>query len=137
MREREAAVVVVYDHEGRVLVLRRGPTAPWMPGRWNFPGGLVTPGESVQATAYRELAEETGFGVPQGSLRWALSYRPHVRVDVFTVRLDRRPRVTMPDREHDAYQWVLLPDVPLPVVPGLPLIVRKLTKQPWNLGRHL
>ncbi len=34
-----SVAVVVEDGQGRVLLLLRGPTDPWMPLRWNLPGG--------------------------------------------------------------------------------------------------
>ena len=51
-----AGVVCVRD--GEVLLIRRG-TPPRL-GEWSLPGGRVEWGESVQACALRELAEETG-----------------------------------------------------------------------------
>lgn len=51
-----AAALVATDAEGRVLLARRSDD-----GRWNVPGGWVSPGESVTETALRELWEETGW----------------------------------------------------------------------------
>lgn len=51
-----AGVVCVRDCE--VLLIRRG--APPRLGEWSLPGGRVEWGESAQACALRELAEETG-----------------------------------------------------------------------------
>lgn len=49
------AVVFRRTHDGvRLLVLRAY-------GNWDFPKGLVEPGESELETAKRELAEETGL----------------------------------------------------------------------------
>ncbi len=49
----EAAGGVVVDDRGAWLMIRRN-------GRWDLPKGHVEPGESVDACAAREIAEETG-----------------------------------------------------------------------------
>jgi len=58
-----AVSVMVPVYKKKVLILRRGPTAPWMPGAWNFPGGVVDPGESPHDAAVRECEEEAGLTV--------------------------------------------------------------------------
>ncbi len=54
------AAVVVFDARGRLLLVRRGPTAT-RSGRWAIPAGFVDYGEDVRAAAARELEEETGL----------------------------------------------------------------------------
>lgn len=54
-----SAVVIVNDD--KALILRRGISAPWMPGYWNLPGGISEPGESPYDTAIRECTEEAGI----------------------------------------------------------------------------
>ena len=62
MRERLAARVLLFDPEGRLLLLKgRLPSAPNAPGWWFTVGGGLEPGESVREAALREIAEETGF----------------------------------------------------------------------------
>lgn len=58
-----SASVIIEDRDGRVLLLLRGPTAPWMPMRWNLPGGMIEPGETPAIAAAREAREETGLRV--------------------------------------------------------------------------
>ena len=53
-------MTMVYDGHGRVLVLDR-VKSDW-PGL-TFPGGHVEPGESLVASAIREIYEETGLSV--------------------------------------------------------------------------
>lgn len=52
----------LYDAQGRVLIAER-PHGTHMAGRWEFPGGKVTPGEDERAALVRELAEELGIEV--------------------------------------------------------------------------
>ena len=60
-----AADCVVFDRQGRVLLIRRKNT-PYK-GRYALPGGFVDIGESVEDACRRELLEETG--VRAGPLR--------------------------------------------------------------------
>ena len=92
--------VIVGDLHGRVLLLLRGPTAPWMPNRWNVPGGKIESGESTVEAAMRETREETGLRV------YALS--PLARIgDLAVLHADDwAGRVRLGDREHTRASWV-------------------------------
>lgn len=67
---REAARAVILDPDRRILLIhfvdeRRG--ASW----WATPGGGIRPGETREAAALREVAEETGHtGLPLGPCIW-------------------------------------------------------------------
>ena len=52
----------LYDRAGRVLIAQR-PAGKHMAGRWEFPGGKVTAGESEREALLRELREELGISV--------------------------------------------------------------------------
>lgn len=56
------AAAVIVDEAGRVLVTQRMPKGH-LPGRWEFPGGKVEPGEDPEDAVVRELAEETSLTV--------------------------------------------------------------------------
>ncbi len=58
------AGAVIRDGEGRLLVIQRrnDPSR----GCWTLPGGRAEPGEALQETARREVAEETGLDVAIG-----------------------------------------------------------------------
>lgn len=66
MAHREDRVVltvdaVITDDEGRILLMERG-TDPFK-GTWVLPGGIVDPGETVEAACVREVEEEVGLQV--------------------------------------------------------------------------
>lgn len=69
---RQAARAVVLGPDDRVLLIRaRDPFNP-SKGEWlELPGGGMEPGESSEAAAQREIAEETGLvGVEVGPCVW-------------------------------------------------------------------
>lgn len=55
---RKAAGILWFSHQGRILLLKRGPRGAH-PGTWAFPAGGIEPGESAIDAACRELWEET------------------------------------------------------------------------------
>ena len=65
---RRFAAVVLVDRDGRVLLQERDEHAPIDPDRWGLAGGHVEAGEDFEATAYRELEEETGVRLEPGTL---------------------------------------------------------------------
>jgi len=76
------AAVVVRDGRGRILLVRRGPTAT-RPGLWSIPAGYVDYGEDVRAGAARELQEETGLTADIGPAVWvATNFHDPAKVTV-------------------------------------------------------
>ena len=66
------AAVVVFDDEGRVLMIRRGPGMT-QEGKWAIPAGFVHYGEEIREAAARELEEETGLIADVGDVVWVAS----------------------------------------------------------------
>lgn len=121
-----SAAVVIEDRDGRVLLLLRGPTAPWMPLRWDLPGGVVEPGETAAIAAAREVREETGLRVS------AIVPIEHARAidgarDVFYAR--RWTGRVQIDAEHVSHAWVPRAEAPYwDVVPTQRQVLRHLAQ---------
>jgi 8-oxo-dGTP diphosphatase len=58
--ESVACATIIFK-DNKILLLKRGNTAPWMPNKWNLPGGTLDKGESAVDCAKREALEETGL----------------------------------------------------------------------------
>jgi 8-oxo-dGTP pyrophosphatase MutT (NUDIX family) len=108
--ERSAGVVVVRraGQDWRLLVLRAYRN-------WDFPKGLIEPGEAPFAAAVREAREETG--IVDLAFRWGEEYRetePYARNKVARYYLAETDaeRLTLPVSpelgrpEHHEYRWV-------------------------------
>jgi 8-oxo-dGTP pyrophosphatase MutT (NUDIX family) len=65
---REAARILLFDEENRILLLRGHD--PFLPERswWFTPGGGLHDGETHRAGAAREVLEETGYAIPEEAL---------------------------------------------------------------------
>jgi len=75
MRERITVRVLLFDPDGRILLMKgRLPNRPQGPSAWFTVGGGADPGETLEACAFREIAEETGFtDVTLGPAIWRRS----------------------------------------------------------------
>lgn len=98
------AVGVVW-RDGKILITRRADHAH-QGGLWEFPGGKLEPGETVQAALRRELNEEVGILIDDAAPLIKIDYHyPDKRVilDVWQVH---RFSGTATAREGQPLQWV-------------------------------
>ncbi|MBR6044860.1 MAG: NUDIX domain-containing protein [Ruminococcus sp.] len=58
-----AAVSIISDSEGRILLVKRCDC-----GKWGIPGGLMEYGETLAQAAVREAREETGLEIELDAL---------------------------------------------------------------------
>lgn len=113
----EVAVGVLIDRAGRFLLTSR-PEGKVYSGHWEFPGGKLEPGETVEQALRRELIEELGITV--GTVhpwRVELVDYPHARVRLHFCKVhDWAGDFEM--RERQAMAWQNLPVTVVPVLPG-------------------
>lgn len=91
--------------DGKVLIARRSPHSK-LAGNWEFPGGKVEEGESLQECLKRELHEELGILTEIGAHLHSSEYKYEhgsFRIEAFKVSWiggDLRLK------EHDCVEWV-------------------------------
>ena len=118
----DVAVGVLVDGDGRFLLTSR-PKGKVYAGYWEFPGGKLEAGETVEAALKRELHEEIGIDI--GDVQpWRVEIvdYEHARVRLhFCKVFDWRGDFEM--RERQAMAWQDLPVRVAPVLPGtLPVL---------------
>lgn len=110
--ERDAA-----GRETRFLMTSRPPGKVYE-GHWEFPGGKVEQGETIEQALRRELVEELGITIGQAH-PWqteVMDY-PHAKVRLnFCKVYDWRGELEM--REGQQMAWQTLPVEVVPVLPG-------------------
>ena len=119
----DVAVGVLVDGQGRFLLTSR-PAGKVYAGYWEFPGGKLEPGESVEQALRRELHEELGITI--GAVHpWHVELvdYPHARVRLhFCKVFEWAGQFEM--RERQAMAWEELPVRSRPVLPGTVPVLR-------------
>jgi 8-oxo-dGTP diphosphatase len=119
----DVAVGVLLDADGRFLLTSRPPGKVYA-GHWEFPGGKVEPGETVEQALGRELHEELGITIGHAH-RWQVAVfdYPHALVKLhFCKVFDWSGRLEM--REGQSMAWQTLPVAVHPVLPGTVPVLR-------------
>jgi len=107
------AAGVMFTHGGRVLWLKRRPSAVHG-GRWGFPGGTIERGETPEQAARRETKEEIGLDYT-GPLTPLFVTRDGFQC--YGATLDKAVTPALND-EHTAARWAAFDDLPEPVIPS-------------------
>lgn len=113
----DVAVGVLLRTDGQFLLTSR-PEGKVYAGYWEFPGGKLEAGESVEQALRRELQEELGItiGAAQVWKTQMVDY-PHALVRLHFCKVwDWQDELQM--REGQSHAWQSLPVVVTPVLPG-------------------
>ena len=113
----DVAVGVLLQADGQFLLTSR-PEGKVYAGYWEFPGGKLEAGESVEQALRRELQEELGITIGAAQ-RWKTQMvdYPHALVRLHFCKVwDWQGELQM--REAQSHAWQTLPVAMTPVLPG-------------------
>jgi len=118
----DVAVGVLIGTDGRFLITSR-PAGKVYAGHWEFPGGKVEVGESIEAALQRELHEELGIAIgPAQAWKTTLHDYPHARVRLHFCKVFAWSGA-FEMREAQQMAWQTLPVEVAPLLPGtLPVL---------------
>jgi len=129
----EVAVGVLVQPDGRFLLTSR-PAGKVYAGYWEFPGGKLEAGESVEQALARELHEELGIEALEiQPWRSELVDYPHALVRLnFCKVMAWRGDLQM--REGQSCSWQELPVQKAPVLPGAVPVLQWLAEERVHTG---
>ena len=132
----DVAVGVLIDAAGNFLLTSR-PEGKVYAGYWEFPGGKVEPGESIEQALRRELHEELGITIGAAD-PWQVELMdyPHARVRLHFCKVrDWSGEFEM--REQQTMAWQTLPVAVAPVLPGTLPVLRWFAAERGHAGAPL
>lgn len=129
----DVAVGVLIDAGGRFLLSSRPPGKVYA-GAWEFPGGKIEPGETVEQALRRELHEELGIEIGVAEpWRTSLFDYPHARVRLHFCKVAEW-RGVFEMREGQRMAWQTLPVGVGPVLPGTVPVLAWLAEERGFVG---
>ncbi|WP_216797402.1 NUDIX domain-containing protein [Candidatus Vallotia tarda] len=122
----EVAVGIMLRKDKRFLLTQRPPSKPYG-GYWEFPGGKLGTGESIEDALARELHEELGVSVIK-SIRWRVLEHNYSNacVRLFFYKVIKW-NGNLSGREGQAFIWQTPPIAVAPLLPGMLIVIDWLT----------
>jgi A/G-specific adenine glycosylase len=103
-------VAVIHNQQGQILIDRR-PAEGLLGGLWEFPGGKLEPGETVEECIYREICEELGIEVAVGDRLISVDHTySHFHVTLHVHHCQHLSGDPQP-LECDEIRWVTLDEI--------------------------
>lgn len=102
----KVVTAAIIQDQGRFFVARRGPGEK-LAGLWEFPGGKVEPGETLQESLTREIKEELGVDARVGMVLAESQYK-YAHGEILLVGL--QTEIKSKDFKlsvHDKAEWLL------------------------------
>ena len=107
MKKHIEVVAAVIQRDGKYLAVQRGPAKlDYISHKWEFPGGKVEAGESLETAIERELQEELRVTVNELRFLTTVNYRYpdfHITMHCFLCQLGT-DNITL--TEHIDFRWL-------------------------------
>lgn len=114
------AVAVIVNNDNKILLLKRGEGAPWMPSKWALVGGGIEKGETPQQACEREILEETGLELKKFTKSFTIERHQDSIEHIFACRYEGDPTEITLDNENSNYGWYDVSEMEyLEIVPHL------------------
>ncbi|UDG82801.1 NUDIX domain-containing protein [Candidatus Vallotia lariciata] len=126
----ETAVGIILNKNNHFLLTRRPSGKPYE-GYWEFPGGKLKLGESVEDALARELYEELGITITNSVRCRVLEYNyPHIYARLFFCKIIEW-NGDLHSREGQEFIWQAPPVNITPLLPGV------LTMIDWLVAKQI
>ena len=124
----EVAVGILLRGDGAMLLSTRPPGKPYA-GYWEFPGGKLEAGESVEQALRRELIEELGITIGPAAV-WKVTEHdyPHAHVRLHWCKVTQWAGA-FEMREGQEMAWQQWPLTVRPVLPGAGPVLQWLVQE--------
>lgn len=97
---------ILFNEEGKILLLKRSTWEDDHHGAWVIPGGHVDPGEDHKTAAIRELCEESGYAVKEPVLIGTYEDEKCI-IHYYTGNIDTKEQHLLLDvAESRDYKWI-------------------------------
>ncbi len=108
---------VIFNSQGRVFLAKRGRDARNESGKWEFPGGAVEFGETLEHALCREVREEFGFEIKVQALLDVVDHlipaeKQHWISPTFLCRITQGSPTIREPHKCDAIGWYALDEMP-------------------------
>lgn len=108
-------VAAIIQHKGKILCTQKGPGKyDYISYKYEFPGGKVEVGETVQAALHREIKEEIRLDIAVGERYKTIEHQyPHFNITLEAFLCSASDISPLQLTEHINHQWRSPNELPL------------------------
>jgi len=100
----------VITHNGKILLTQRDKKRH-MGGKWEFPGGKIENGESIEEGLMREIFEELGIEIELGNFVCTVVHQyPEKKIKLHAY-ICKPKKTDLKPTEHEELAWVIVNDL--------------------------